>query len=149
VLDQCGQLGLGIEAFGDVPRLQQPVVPVVVPHELAELEWVAGERRVHRAQPAVHEHAEGLAVAAAPDLEVTLTAHEVVVVGIQREQHAEAAVRLGVDYYEVTVRFGVGVHPHTVALPEVALFAQPDLDGRLLLRGHGCRGGRQAQGRQK
>jgi hypothetical protein len=136
------ELRFGVEPFGDLPGLEQTEVPVVVAHELTELERVAGESRVDGAQARVVVDAERLTIAAAADFEVALAAHEVVLVGIQREQHADAAVGLRVEDQEVTVRLGAGVDLHPVAALQVARLVDPDSDGRLALHGldrcYGC-----------
>jgi hypothetical protein len=121
---------------------------VIVAHEGVEREGVAGECREHGAHPIALVHAERFAPAPAFDLVVTGAADIVIVVGVEREQHADAAVRFGVQHEEIPVHLGPDVDAYAVTATQVATFAQPYADPLLslldLCGSHGV-GGRERQ----
>jgi hypothetical protein len=128
------QLGLGIEILGQPPLVENAVVPVVAPDELSELVGVPREGREDGAQAARLIDPERFPVATAAQLVILSAAQEAVVKRIEREQHPDPAVGLGMQHEEVAIGFGTRVHAHPVALVHVPLLVEPHLHHRILRR---------------
>jgi len=96
-----------------------------------ELERIARERGEHRTGAVRVVDAERFPTAAAFDLVVAGAAHVVVVIGVQREQHANPAIRLDVEYEQVTVEVGSHVDARPVSAAKIRPLVHPNLDGRL------------------
>jgi hypothetical protein len=140
------QLGLGVEILGETPGVEQAVVPVIVTDERVRAERISGKRGVHGPDALGLIDAERFAIPPAQELEVLTAAHEVVIERIERKEHSDAAVGLGMQHQQVAVRLRTSVHADTVAPLQVSSLAQPDLYRSLLLnddgrlgRGHGER----------
>ena len=86
--------------------------------------------RQHGAGPGVLVHRKRLAVAATADLQLVVATHEVVVAGVEREQHPHAPVGVGPEHHEIAVLLGARVHLGAVA-PGIIVVVEPDLHGRV------------------
>ena len=88
---------------------------MVVRSESAEVKRVGRDRGEHRARPFAGLYLERVAIAAAAQLEFLPATHEVVIGRIEREQHADSALRISVQDDEVAVLRGLDVDTRAVA----------------------------------
>ena len=88
---------------------------MVVRRESAEVKRVGRDCGEHRARPFAGLYLERVAIAAAAQLEFLPAAHEVVIGRIEREQHADSALGIGVQDDEVAVLRGLNVNTRAVA----------------------------------
>ncbi len=105
---------------------------MVAEHVAVEPERRTGHRGVHHAAPGA-VGLEGLAVAPVADLIPLPAPDEVVVARIEREEHPEVAVRIGVEDDEVAVILGTDVNLGPVARQEAAIAADPELNGGIVV----------------
>src|SRR6266550_740709 len=75
---------------------QRAKVPVIVAGEAVECERVFGHRGEHGARSFIWLDLKSITVGAAADFESFAAADEVIITRIEREQDANAAVRIGV-----------------------------------------------------
>src|SRR6266566_1962062 len=94
---------------------QDAVVPVPVADELVVLERLCHPGGEHRAGPVVVVHHKRVAIRSTAQLLPLPAANEVVVSRIEREQHAHAAIRIGVQDDEVSILRGLDVDARAVA----------------------------------
>src|SRR6266566_3079715 len=94
---------------------QDAVVPVPVADELVVLERLCHPGGEHRAGPVVVVHHKRVAIRSTAQLLPLPAANEVVVSRIEREQHAHAAIRIGVQDDEVSILCGLDVDARAVA----------------------------------
>ena len=113
---------------------------MIAEHELVEAERIVGHGGVHRAPALAVVRRERLVAAAAADLVLPAAAHEVVVLRIDREQHAQMAVGIGVEHQQVAILARPDLHLGLFAGEEPPVVADPDLDGRIVAAGVGLNG---------
>jgi hypothetical protein len=94
-------------------------VPVVVAHEPVVAERVGGENCHDRTRTVGSVHKERVAVRAPANLDAPAAADEVVIRGIEWEQHAHPAIRVGVQHDEVAVLSRLDVNAGAVAAGEL------------------------------
>src|SRR6266566_5036865 len=94
---------------------QDAVVPVPVADELVVLERLCHPGGEHRARAVIVVHHKRIAIRSTPQLLPLPAANEVVVSRIEREQHAHAAIRIGVQDDEVSILCGLDVDARAVA----------------------------------
>src|SRR5438876_506885 len=109
-------------------RRQHTVVPVIAAHELVELERRRGTGREHQPRAVRVVDVEGLAVTAAAQLDGAAAAHEVVVRGIEREQHPHATPSVAPQHYDVAVLGRADLYARPVAALEVVVLIERNLD---------------------
>jgi hypothetical protein len=121
--------------------LEGPIVPMVAAAEVTVAERVLRIGDVHGAEPFRLRGDDGVAVVPIPDLVVPATSNEVVRGRVERKQDADPPFRIRVQHQEMSVSLRAYVHSDSV--PELQLFRaiEPDLQGWVLLRGHGRRRG--------
>ena len=103
---------------------------MVVTSERAEGECVGCHRREHRARSFIALDLERVAIGAAPHLELLPAAHKVVIARIERVEHADPALGLGMEHDEVAVLLGLDVDPGVVAGGELIVI-EANSDGIL------------------
>jgi hypothetical protein len=128
LLHECRELSLRVELLVQSPRVEQAVVPVVAANERIDSERVTGVRGVDGADALRLVDPERFPIAAPADLHVPPAPNVVVLKWIERNQHADPAIRLGVKHQEISIPLCACVHAHAVAPPHVAALVQPDLD---------------------
>jgi hypothetical protein len=141
---------LRLRITGETGRRERAVVPVIAHYEGLELERLARDGGVHRSAT-LSVDLEGPAVTPTPHLVLLAAAHEIVLVGIEREQHPEIAIRVDMQNQEVSVVFGAYFDLGFLSREEATIVADPELNGRVVLnrkRG-GRRGGLTAQQQRK
>src|SRR6266566_8166114 len=94
---------------------QDAVVPVPFADELVVLERLCHPGGEHRARAVIVVHHKRIAIRSTPQLLPLPAANEVVVSRIEREQHAHAAIRIGVQDDEVSILCGLDVDARAVA----------------------------------
>jgi hypothetical protein len=90
------------------------------------------DRGVDRAPAGSVVRRERFAAPAAADLVLAAAAHEVVVFRIDREQHSEVPVGIGVEHQHVAILAGPHLHLGLFAREEPTVAADPDLDRRIV-----------------
>ncbi len=105
---------LRLRVFDDVPDISYTVVPVIATNKFLELERIAGERCVNSADSLRGIDPEGFAITASTDLEFISASHGVVVDRVQRVKNPHAAIRLGMQYEQVSIRFRSDIYLHAV-----------------------------------
>src|SRR2546427_735680 len=104
-------------------------VPMVIAHVGVEAEGVGCDRGEHRARSVALER-ERVAIAAVSQLEALPAAHKVVIARIERKQHADPALGIGVQHDEVAVLRRLDVNAGAVAGPKLIVI-EANSDGCL------------------
>src|SRR5437773_1463347 len=112
-----------------VARAEHAVVPVIAAHELLELERRRRPGREHDARAIAVVDVERLAVAAAPYLERLAAAHEIVVAGIEREQHPHAPLSVAAEHDDIPIFVRADLHARLVAALEIVVLVERNFDG--------------------
>ncbi len=131
-MDQVVQLRLRI--LPKAGRGQGLVVPVISERKAVKAEWIAGYGGVHHAA-AGGVRFERLPSAAATNFVLLVSAHEAVLVRIEREQDPQASFRIDVQDDEIAIVFGPHLNFGPVAREEATIVADPKTDRRV---GPGC-----------
>ncbi len=94
---------------------------MIVADEGVEIERITRDRGQHRARSFIAVDLEGVAIIAAPNLELLVSTDEGVVARIDREQHADAASGVGVQDHEVAVLRRFDIDPGALAARELVV----------------------------
>jgi len=92
---------------------------VIVADEGVEGQRVRRQDRHHGAGPVARVHEERITVRATPNLHLAAPTHEIVIGGVEGEQHANPSVGVGMQNDEVAVFGGLDVHAGAVAAGEL------------------------------
>jgi hypothetical protein len=93
----------GLRIVAHAIRRNHSVVPVVAADETLTIERVRRPCGQHRAVPLGPHDRKSAIVSASQDLERLAAADEIILNGIEREQHADAAVEIRVEDHHVAV----------------------------------------------
>jgi len=88
---------------------------MIVADECVEVEWVGRYGGQHRAGSLVALDLEGIAITAAPHFEPPATPDEVVVPWVGGKQHADPAIRIGVQHDEIAILCGLDIDARMIA----------------------------------
>jgi hypothetical protein len=141
-MHQLVELRLGI--FAKPGGGEGTVVPVIPEDETVEPERIARDRSVDRA-PARSLGLESLTPTAAANLVLLTAADEIVLVGIERKQNPETALRIHMKDQEIAIVLGPNLNLGAVAGEEAAIVADPKPDRRVVVSGSRGTGGRPSQ----
>ncbi len=95
------------------------IVPVIVADEPVEGQWVGRKDRHHGAGPVARIHEERVTVRAPPNLHFPAPAHEIVIGGVEGEQHANPSLGVGMQNDKVAVFGGLDVYAGAVTAGEL------------------------------
>ncbi len=130
----------------DLVLVEDAVVPVIPPAELTIAERILRERDIHGPVSDLVHGPNGVVVLPIAYLEVATAPNEVVGKRVEREEHADAAFRIGMKHHEMSVCFRSDVHPDLFIEFEMIVVAEPNLQRWILLDDRRCGDG---QGRHQ
>src|SRR5213594_3032087 len=125
----------GFLVVARLARVEHAVVPMIAAHKLIELERRAGPGGEDQPRAFAVVHEERFAVAPAAHFDGLVTAREVVVRRVEREQHPHAPLGVGAKHEQIAVVGQPHVDPGLVAALEIVVVIEPDFDRRIV--GHG------------
>ncbi len=122
----------------DLVLVEDAVVPVIPPAEVTVAERILRERDIYGPVSNLFHGPNGVVVLPIAYLEVATAANEVVRKGVEREEHADAAFRIGMKHHEMSVCFRADVHPDLFIEFELVVVTEPNLQRWILLDDRRC-----------